>query len=328
MANQQVRENQITFFERLKYHCEGKVRLAEEISDLLDLSIDSIYRRMRGEVDLTFTEFQQICSHYHYVHADEAQDQLLFINGDNGFGFGNYSVTLNRINDLFQQINKQKNIRYTVASEDITFFMLMLSPLLYRFKLHFWVNTFGESRQLPVEPFDANTFAVALQPICRTLEQKWLQANSIEIVGKNPIASILQQIEYYQEAGLFAHNNDLISVREALLELINRLEAICNQNLNLQTDSGKQLKLYISDIPLGNQVIIAEGGEKLTTFISTSDFSFLYTHSEIFGQQRKAWTESVIHRSFAIQESSSKQRRLLFNELRNQINQNGNLSSI
>jgi hypothetical protein len=328
MANHQERENQITFFEQLKHHCEGKVRLAEELSDLLDISIDSVYRRMRGEVDLTFTEFQHICAHYNYVHYNEQQDQLLFINGDNGFGFGSYSVMLNHINELFQQINKQKNMKYTVASEDITFFMLMLSPLLYRFKLHFWVNTFGESKQLHVEPFDANTFAFALQPICRALEQKWLQANSIEIVGKNPIASILQQIEYYQEAGLFAHNNDLISVREALLELINRLEAICNQNLNLQSDTTKQLKLYVSDIPLGNQVIIAEGGEKLTTFISTSDFSFLYTHNEIFGKQRKAWTESVIHRSFAIQESSSKQRRLWFNELRNQINQNENLSSV
>ena len=48
------------FLERLKSRLRPGVGLAEELAGILDISIDSAYRRIRGEKTLTLAETWQI----------------------------------------------------------------------------------------------------------------------------------------------------------------------------------------------------------------------------------------------------------------------------
>jgi hypothetical protein len=54
---------QNNFIELLKRSAPMHISLAEELSELLQISLDSVYRRLRCETDITLTETFAICKH-------------------------------------------------------------------------------------------------------------------------------------------------------------------------------------------------------------------------------------------------------------------------
>ena len=68
----ETNELQQQLFVYLKENIPPHLSLVDELCDLLDLSHDSVYRRIRGEKPITLTELKKICGHYHV-----SIDQLL-----------------------------------------------------------------------------------------------------------------------------------------------------------------------------------------------------------------------------------------------------------
>src|SRR5688572_39817 len=55
---------QVRFFDRIKQSISSSVSLAADLSELLELSQDGVYRRMRGETVLSMDELVKVCNHY------------------------------------------------------------------------------------------------------------------------------------------------------------------------------------------------------------------------------------------------------------------------
>ena len=55
---------QVSFLNMVKKRLPPNISLADEISDILDISRDSAYRRLRGETILSLTEVRKISNHY------------------------------------------------------------------------------------------------------------------------------------------------------------------------------------------------------------------------------------------------------------------------
>ena len=70
-------ELQLEFFNYLKSTLPAQVSLADQLCDLLDISSDSAYRRLRGEKIITLLELKRICEHYHL-----SLDQILQLKND------------------------------------------------------------------------------------------------------------------------------------------------------------------------------------------------------------------------------------------------------
>jgi hypothetical protein len=64
-------------FTKVRDSLPPHVSLAEELGELLELSADSVYRRIRGEKPVTLTELKRICERYHL-----SVDQLLYLEND------------------------------------------------------------------------------------------------------------------------------------------------------------------------------------------------------------------------------------------------------
>src|ERR1041385_1154234 len=87
---------QTAFFKYLKDSLPAHISLVDEIAELLNISIDSAYRRIRGENTLRFDEIELLAKHY-----SVSLDQFLglpqnairfkgnFVNRDH-FSFENY----------------------------------------------------------------------------------------------------------------------------------------------------------------------------------------------------------------------------------------------
>jgi hypothetical protein len=51
-------------FNHIKTVLPSNLSLADEIADLLDVSVDSAYRRIRGEKQISFEEIQKLSNHF------------------------------------------------------------------------------------------------------------------------------------------------------------------------------------------------------------------------------------------------------------------------
>src|SRR5215470_13762777 len=51
-------------FQTIKANIPDHMSPAEEIAKVLDVSVDSVYRRMRGEKTISLDELQKLCAYY------------------------------------------------------------------------------------------------------------------------------------------------------------------------------------------------------------------------------------------------------------------------
>src|ERR1700758_1703583 len=93
------------FFQHVKSNLAAHLSLVDEVAELLNISNDSAYRRIRGEKPLSFEELKSLCAHYKI-----SLDQLFHLN-NNSFLFSgpltnnqNFGIEL-YLEHLLQQAN-------------------------------------------------------------------------------------------------------------------------------------------------------------------------------------------------------------------------------
>ena len=55
---------QVLFFQHIKNNLPPHLSMVDEVAELLNISNDSAYRRIRGEKAIAFEELQVLCSKY------------------------------------------------------------------------------------------------------------------------------------------------------------------------------------------------------------------------------------------------------------------------
>ena len=60
----QAESPQIRLFRHIREKLPGHISLVDELAELLNLSNDSAYRRLRGEKEMGFEELAIVCAHY------------------------------------------------------------------------------------------------------------------------------------------------------------------------------------------------------------------------------------------------------------------------
>src|SRR5205814_10582310 len=59
-----VSKLQQDLFEAIRRNIPDHLSATEEIAKVLDVSVDSVYRRLRGEKTISLDELHDLCSHY------------------------------------------------------------------------------------------------------------------------------------------------------------------------------------------------------------------------------------------------------------------------
>lgn len=142
---------QTELFRHIKSVLPSNLSLADEIADVLNVSIDSAYRRIRGEKQISFEELQKLSNHYR-LSVDKVlnlkTDSILF-NGNfiqpGNFNFSKY------LDDQYYYLHhiasfQQKELYY--FSKDIPIFYYYMFPELAAFKFFVWMKTLLQSPDL------------------------------------------------------------------------------------------------------------------------------------------------------------------------------------
>lgn len=316
------------FFNTLKHSLPSNISMVDEIAEVLKIGNDSVYRRIRGETAINIFELKLLCDHFQ-ISLDEVlqlkNDAVVFrapgINGEVG-SFGEY---LKGILGQLKYFNGFKNKQLLYFCKDMTFFHFYLYPEIASFKTFFWIKTIQNHPEYQQKSFSLeesvfeDCFAIGQEII-----REYNQIPCSELWNYESINSSISQIEYYRDAGIFANPSDLSIVVDSLLKTLDHLQLQTEKGFKFMPGSPDvsykaPLRLYVNEVVLGSNTILAELDDTRLSIITYSVLSYLLTRDPRFNDNAFNSFNNLVSRSVLISSTGERERNKFFRSLKEKV---------
>ena len=311
---------QTLFLKKIEDLIPASNSMVNVIMDVLDLSMDSAYRRLRGETALNLNEIVTLCNHFK-ISFDS------FINLESGNVTFNYTLMDSGIDSFEQYLRsmlkdlkiikspKEKQIIY--ASEDIPIFHNLNSPYISAFKMFYWMRSIMNLPELANKQFEIDIISDDFKKLGKEIYETYIKIPSIEIWTDTTIQSTIKQVEFYWDSGLFKTPFDAISVCKSLKESIEVIQKQAEMGSKV-LDPGKPIEfennysLYFSDIEITNNCVLVSMGETKAMYLGHLTFNTMSTSNKTYCNETETWLNNLMKQSTLISGVSVKHRYQFF----------------
>ncbi|MEI7981550.1 MAG: helix-turn-helix transcriptional regulator [Bacteroidota bacterium] len=322
----QISSIQETLFQEIRSRLAQHISFVHDLSELLGISYDSAYRRIRGEKELSLEELKAICTHYQ-VSIDALfnfrSNHVIF----NTLAIGKDDLTIESwLQTLLTEIrkvhqSKQKEIIY--AAKDIPVFYYFGFPEIAAFKFFFWQKVL-----IPSSGYKQETLILEIpQSIYETGRQLlscYMKIPVIEIWSEETISSVLRQIEYCLISGFFSRREDVFRLCDVL--------DLWLQHVQCQAESGFQFmpgmprdgiennyKLFQNEVLVNDNTILVQVDGRKISYNTYNIINQLVTTNPVFCEQIEHSLRNLMQKSTLISGTSAKERYRFFNVLHEKV---------
>ena len=190
--------------------------MVDEVAEILNISNDSAYRRIRGEKPISLEEMQKLASRFKI-----SLDQFLHLQSDSFIFTGKLANATDHIfekwlENLLQQvafINSFSHKHMYYLAKDVPIMQQFLTPELLAFKFFFWRKSILHYDELKGQKFSLGENDPRHLALSQKIIEFYNQIPSTDIWNIESINSTIRQIEFYREANAFetaagSHRND------------------------------------------------------------------------------------------------------------------------
>jgi hypothetical protein len=318
---------QAAFFQHLKSLLPPHLSLVDEIAELLDISNDSAYRRIRAEKPISFEELQKLCLRYHI-----SLDQFLHLQSDTFIFSGKLATSSDTfyedwINKLVQDLSfmntfEQKHFYY--LTKDIPFITFFQFPELMTFKSFFWMKSILHYEKLRGKKYSLRNPDTQFDEAHRKIVALYNQIPATEIWNTESVNATIRQIEFYRESNVFESKDDVIIIYNRLEELIDHIEK--QAEIGKKFTFGQSVKptdasyqMFHNEVVIGDNTCLAELGKLRMTYLNHSVMNFITTRDVKFNNYIFDSITNLIHKSTQISVVGEKDRSRFFNKLREEV---------
>ena len=310
---------QQALFQQIKDQLPSHLSFVDEISDLLEISNDSSYRRIRGEKDLSLKETQKVCSHFKIsfdTFINNTSDVIPFYQVSFQEKEFNLKKYLNTMLDNLTLASKADEKEIIYVTNDLTVFQLFQIPELATFKLFFWGKTgMGFSR------FEDVLFSMDLfHEMHETIEKiakLYVKIPTIEIIGEDAINTLLRQVKYNLVSGFFKKKEDALLLCDKISELVKHFQK--QSELGYKFLYGTKpagiegnYTLYYNEILMIDGIVLLKMDDNRITYITTNPMNYIHTTNSDFYEINYKWIKNLIKKSILISSTSEKERNRFF----------------
>jgi len=320
-------DSQDYLFQRIKELLSPDISMVDTISEILNVSSDSAYRRIRGETPLVLEEAKQLCDKFHL-----SLDELLGIKSGftlfqtervhyKNFSFEKY---LRSILEQMQQLNGYMTKEIIYLSKDLPFFHNFSNEPLFAFHYFFWMKSIVRHPDFQEGRFTLDCLTPEIKQLGTSLLQAYNSIPSTEIWNTECVNSIIFQVESYKEAGYFADKNDVLKIYNGVEATINHLKNQAENGCKYLPDENPELKknnfkFFYNRMTLGDNTIMGVADHIKTVFLNYDVMNYMVTRDEKFCNDTYDDLQGLIRRSTLISNSGEKQRNIFFNILLSKI---------
>lgn len=318
---------QLLFFQHLKSQLPPHLSLVDEIADLLNISNDSAYRRIRAEKPIAFEELQKICAHYRL-----SLDQFLHLQNDSFIFAGKlatgsdtfYDEWINKLlTDLsFMNTFEYKHLYY--LTKDIPFISYFQFPELASFKSFFWMRTILNYEVLRGKKYSVKYVFKEFEERYSKITTLYNQIPATEVWNTESVNATIRQIEFYRESNVFETKEDLDFLYDQFFQLVNHIEMQAELGKKFRagekpTDRSAEFNMFNNEVVIGDNTCLADLGKMKLTYLNHSVINFITTRDERFNNYIYQSIMNLIHKSTQISVVGEKDRSRFFNKLRESI---------
>lgn len=313
-------------FQRMKEVLPPGATLADVVSEVLHLSPDSAYRRIRGETLLVLDEACTLCEHFGLSLDDLFKlknDSIVFhrteINGA-AYDFTSY---LKGLLLLCKQLaaHRDKNILYLTKGIPL-FHIFPFRPLL-AFRYYFWMRTTFELPELSQQKFSTDLLPPETESVGQEIHSLYNAIPSTEIWSTESANSTLLQIEFCRDAGLMTSQQSF-EVMESLQQLLVHLQAQAEwgrkfspaENPEVRKDN---FRLFHNRLGLGNDMILTTQEGRKTLYLNNDALDYLTCTDEAYCDKVCQKLQAILRRSTLISSVGERERGKFFQELYRRI---------
>ena len=315
-------EGQKWLFEIVKAKISDNDKLVNVIKELLEVSTDSAYRRIRGEKELNFSELQKICRKFNLsmdniLNSKSKQNALFHYSAVDFSDTESYIIYMLRLLDRFTTLKSASNKEILYTGQDIPFYHFLEYPELYFLKLYAWNNTINS------KPISFNSFCNTLEKdriisIYEKIHNAYMTIPSKEIWTNQTIDTILKLMEHYYETGAFENKEIALLLLTQLTNLIDTVKNYADVGYK-ESDSKTQFSMYICSVDLENNYMLTRSENNIICYLKLYTINSISTDNEYLCSETAKWIDDLISKSTQISSASIKERLLFFNDQKNKI---------
>ena len=320
MANKSL---QTEIFDYIRKRLPANTSLPEDLSDVLGISTDSVYRRLRAETLLSVDELSLLCRHYDIsfdMFLGKSRNVLFRYDklGDS-VGFEHYLSTI--LEDM-KGIRRSENKQIIYAAIDVPIFHHFNYPELSAFKMFYWMKAVVDVDALADKKFSAEHVNSRFAQLGKEIYETYTRIPSVEIWTEDTINSLIKQIEYYWDSGNFAETEDALIVCRQAREEVETLKRQAEKSNKLMLENGPEesaFTLYYSDIEIGNNCIYTRRADNDLVYLSVHTFNKIITANPAFNAETQMWLNNLMKKSTLISGVSEKSRYRFFKTIESKI---------
>lgn len=271
---------QKNIIDHLRNKTISKGQLAQELIEILNISQESVYRRLRCETAFTADEVAILSSHFNF-----SLDELITNNPSGRISvrfqslFKQEKVFIGYLDNVIKTIKRVKDEDGTITymARDLPISQSFQNQTLREFKIYYWTRVVLNRPSM-------QTFYIGdkldLGPINTSIDEllnHYKHTNRVEFWSEDTLNSTLRQINYCYEFGLFRNDADCIAVLDSLIAVLDHIE----QSLDKQEDHSL-FQFYVSEVELSNNYIFLKSQQKRLVFLSFNTFNSLASYNSIF----------------------------------------------
>jgi BetR domain len=309
------------FLNSLKDLIPARYTLVDELAEVLNISTDSAYRRLRGETALSIDEIAKLCEKYKLSFDAFLQSGA----GSVTFQYTQLSLResfrmyLQNIHNTLQMLAQTPNAQIIYAADDIPILHQFHYPEHAAFKMFYWMQSVLQEPTLIGKKFSREAIGEDLLDLSKQIYDLYCKIPSIEIWTDESAGSTLKQIAYYWEAGLFASTQEAKLVCEQFLEMLDLIQRQAEQGSKDAQSANYQV--YQSEIQVGNNCILVRANDQRITFVRHQTFNIMHTYQPSFCADTEVFLQNMIKKSILISGVSEKQRYQFFRQFKQKMEQ-------
>lgn len=311
----------------MRSHLPKEKSLANYLADMLCISKEAVYRRLRNEVPFTFYEIALISKNLHISVdkiignsvSDGAIFDLKFL--DSPDPLENYYRILSGYLKLFIYVKNDPLSESSTASNVVPFTLYSSYEYLSKFRICRWMYQCGK---LNIPSYLSDIYVPdKLAEMHKALNHEVKQVgNTCFIWDSSVFVSFVKEIKYFAQLNLISEN-DVVCLKTELHLLLNELEqmAICGEFPN-----GNKLSIYLSGINFEAIYTLIEKPGFQTCLFRVYSINSMDTQDPKICEAQKVWIQSLKRHSALITQCNEMERLTFFNQQRKYVDMLGSLS--
>lgn len=312
---------QSTFLNSIRNLLPTHLSLPDELAELLNISRDSAYRRIRRETILSLDEVRILCSRYN-VSLDTLMEKTsgrVSFEPKAKYGPGiSLKSWLESIYSCLKMIEAAPGGNMVWHSKELPIFHYFRHPRLSAFKFYWWINLLsGESSH---EKYNEEFVGLDLIRLGERTWDLYSRLSSTEIISSGMISTTLRQIEYAYESGLLSREL-AVNLCQDCSDMISEVNRQASEGIKSDdhTRQPGKVAFYINDLLIGDNTLLFQADDKQVVFVTYNNFNIMSTNNDSFCRETEHFMKAMIRKGILISQVAERERSKLFNKLHQQI---------